>query len=292
MSHSRIAAVTGANKGIGLAIVRNLALQYPKSPFNNGPFLIYLTARDRGRGEEALHNLQTDSELKRARALAQDGGLTTVKYRQLDIADQSSIKSFADFLKAEHPEGVDILINNAGTAMQGFDSNVVDTTLACNYYGTLQATTSILPHIRAGGRLVNVSSMTGKLNKFSDVITDRFRSARTISDMNSLMQDFSTAAREDRVKEAGWPSAAYATSKAGVTGLTKVVAQAAARGELGAKEGVLINSCCPGYVNTDMTKGRGAKTPDQGAQMPVMLALKDLGGISGEFWEHQEVSKW
>lgn len=48
---TRIAAVTGANKGIGLAVVRNLALQYPSSPlYNGGPLLIYLCARDRSRG--------------------------------------------------------------------------------------------------------------------------------------------------------------------------------------------------------------------------------------------------
>lgn len=67
---SRIAAVTGANKGIGLAIVRNLALQYPSSAFNNGPLLIYLCARDKGRGEEAVKTLEGDAQLKKAKALA------------------------------------------------------------------------------------------------------------------------------------------------------------------------------------------------------------------------------
>ncbi|KAI9689777.1 MAG: hypothetical protein M1822_009659 [Bathelium mastoideum] len=292
MSHSRIAAVTGANKGIGLAIVRNLALQYPQSPFNSGPFLIYLTARDRTKGEAALKSIQGDSELRRARALAQDGGLTTVKYHELDIANEKSIQSFADFLKKEHPEGIDMLVNNAGIAMQGFDANIVDTTLQCNYYGTLHATTAILPHLRPGGRLVNVSSMAGKLNKYSPAITQRFRAAQSIADITALMQEFRAAVHAGRQKKAGWPSVAYATSKAGVTGLTKVAARKAAAGGLGAKEGVLINSCCPGYVRTDMTRGGGAKTPDQGAQMPVMLALQDLGGKTGEFWEHREVSAW
>ena len=134
--------------------------------------------------------------------------------------------------------------------------------------------------------------MAGKLNKYSDSITQRFRSARQISDVTALMQEFKTTVHEGRHREAGWPSVAYATSKAGVTGMTKAVAQEAARGGLGAKEGVLINCCCPGYVRTDMTRGGGAKTPDQGAQMPVMLALNDLGGRTGEFWEHREVSRW
>lgn len=46
------------------------------------------------------------------------------------------------------------------------------------------------------------------------------------------------------------------------------------------------------YVNTDMTKGRGTKTPDQGAKTPVMLALDDIGGRTGDFWRDERVSQW
>ena len=116
----RTAIVTGANKGIGLAIVRNLALQYPSSPFNNGPFLIYLTARDQKRGEDAVAALEKDEALKRAKVLATSGGLSTIKYRALDISKPQSISDAASFFKQEHPEGIDILINNAGIAMDGF----------------------------------------------------------------------------------------------------------------------------------------------------------------------------
>ena len=117
---SRIAAVTGANKGIGLAIVRNLALQYPSSAFNNGPLLIYLCARDKGRGEDAVKALEDDAQLKKAKALVQHGGLTTVKYHGLDVSKTKSILDFAGFLEKEHPEGIDMVVNNAGIAMNGF----------------------------------------------------------------------------------------------------------------------------------------------------------------------------
>jgi len=52
---------------------------------------------------------------------------------------------------------------------------------------------------------------------------------------------------------------------------------------------VLINSCCPGYVKTDMTRGGGSKTPDQGAQIPVMIALEDLSYRSGLFWQDEKL---
>lgn len=101
--------------------MRNLALQYPTSALGgDGPLLVYLTARDRGRGEAALHQLHTDPQLKSAKALTQDGGLTDVKYRQLDISDEESIDSFCNFLQQEHSGGVDVLVNNAGVALDGF----------------------------------------------------------------------------------------------------------------------------------------------------------------------------
>lgn len=103
-----------------ISAVRNLALEYPKSPLRSGPFLIYLTARSPERGAEALKVLNADPQLKTAKVLAADGGETTIKFRSLDISDESSVHSFRDFLKKEHPEGIDVLVNNAGVAMDGF----------------------------------------------------------------------------------------------------------------------------------------------------------------------------
>ena len=87
---------------------------------NNGNFLIYLTARNRERGEEALENLKKDEKLSKAKALASNGGLTDIKYHQLDIGDTKSIDALKNYLHNEHPDGIDILINNAGVALNGF----------------------------------------------------------------------------------------------------------------------------------------------------------------------------
>jgi carbonyl reductase 1 len=120
----------------------------------------------------------------------------------------------------------------------------VKTTLECNYYGTLGATRTFLPLIRDGGRLVNVSSTSGLLNKYSPDIEKRFRAAKTVAEISKLMEDFKAAVAAGSEKEQGWPSAAYAVSKAGLTGMTKVIAEEQrAQGCT-----VLINSCCPGYV--------------------------------------------
>ena len=104
--------------------MRNLALEYPTSAFNNGPLLIYLTARDKSRGEAAVAALQSDEHLITAKALRKDAGLTEIKYHALDISDSNSIEAFAGFLKQEHPDGIDIVVNNAGIAMTGFGESL------------------------------------------------------------------------------------------------------------------------------------------------------------------------
>jgi carbonyl reductase 1 len=168
------------------------------------------------------------------------------------------------------------------------DNNVVEKTLECNYYGSLEVTQAFLPLIKPTGRLVNVSSTSGKLNRYSDSIRSRFLNAKSVADTTALMEDFKAAVKAREEKERGWPSAAYAVSKAGMTGMTKAIARE--ERERGGKR--LINACCPGWVDTDMTKHRGSKTPDQGAQTPVLLAMGEIGGVSGEYWLDEKVTEW
>lgn len=280
--------MTGANKGVGLAIVRQLALQYPKSAYNNGPLLIYLTARNEERGQAALQSIQNDAALRNTRALRTYGGLTDVEYLPLDIESKQSIDDFATTLKQRHPEGIDFLINNAGVALQGFDENVVRQTLRCNYFGTLQASQQLLPHIRDGGRLVNVASMSGHLtSKYSDTIKARFRNASKPEEVSRLMEEYASSVADGTYQD-DWPGNSYSVSKAGLIGVTKTLAQINAQS--GSK--ILVNSCCPGYVSTDMTKHRGVKTPDEGAQTPVLLALGDIKNSNGEFWQNEKIIEW
>lgn len=135
---------------------------------------------------------------------------------------------------------------------------------------------------------MNVASMAGHLSKYSAPLRKQFLDAKNHDQITALMQSFQKAVTDGNEKAEGWPSAAYAVSKAGVIGLTRTIATEAQ--QQGSK--VLINSCCPGYVKTDMTKGGGAKTPDQGAQTPVLLALQDIDGKSGTFWQHEKQIEW
>ena len=133
--------------------------------------------------------------------------------------------------------------------------------------------------------------MAGNLtNKYSSSIRNAFLASKTVEDVTKLMDSFTSSVDAGTHSQDGWPSAAYSVSKSGLIGATRALAaeERAKRPE----KGLLLNSCCPGYVATDMTKGGGFKNVDQGAQTPVLLALGDLGGRSGEFWQDERVKAW
>jgi carbonyl reductase 1 len=103
-----------------------------------------------------------------------------------------------------------------------------------------------------------------------------------------LMEDFTEAVAKNEYQAQGWPGTAYAVSKAGTIAFTKIIA----REQRAKGSNVLFNFCCSGWVKTSMTKGGCLKTPDQGALTPVMLALGDIGGMTGEFWQHERIVQW
>ncbi|MFC1938029.1 SDR family oxidoreductase [Chloroflexota bacterium] len=141
----RIAVVTGANRGIGFEICRQLAHLGVK---------VILTARDEEKGREAAQRLQNE-------------GLDVVFY-PLDVTREESIQRLAEWLEQTFTR-VDILINNAGIfidrhceALQP-DIGKVKETMETNVYGPLRLCKALVPIMRRNnfGRIVNVSSSAG-----------------------------------------------------------------------------------------------------------------------------------
>lgn len=148
MTAEKIALVTGANKGIGLEIVRQLA---------QAGFRVFLTARDRQRGEEASKKLQ------------QDGN--SVEFLQLDVDDEASIEQLAKEL-ASRIDHLDVLVNNAGILLDASNASVLDVeptlilqTLQTNTFGPLRLTQKLVPLLAKSdaGKVINVSSGGGQL---------------------------------------------------------------------------------------------------------------------------------
>jgi len=253
MASSKVAVVTGSNKGIGFAIVKGLCEKFPG--------IVYLTARDEARGKAAVAELNKWN-LK-------------PEFHQLDITSKESISKFADFIKTKHG-GLDVLVNNAAIAFkvaatEPFSEQAAKT-VEVNYFATLDVCNALFPLLRPHARVVNVSSSAGHLSRLpGKALQDRFKDpSLTVDKLNSLMQEFVKAAAEGRHKEEGWGESAYAVSKVGVSALTRVHQR---QFDNDSRPGIVVNSAHPGYVNTDMSSHKGHLTIEQGAEAPLHLAL-------------------
>jgi NAD(P)-dependent dehydrogenase (short-subunit alcohol dehydrogenase family) len=151
MAETKIALVTGANKGIGKEIARQLGAQ---------GMIVLLGARDEGRGNEAA------AELKQA-------GLDA-RAILLDVTDEASIEAAARRVEAEFGH-LDVLVNNAGIALDQGSASTCDLetlrrTYETNVFGVFSVTKAMLPLVRksGAGRIVNLSSGLGSLAQNSD----------------------------------------------------------------------------------------------------------------------------
>ncbi|XP_002734824.1 carbonyl reductase [NADPH] 1-like [Saccoglossus kowalevskii] len=272
---SRVAVVTGSNKGIGFAIVRALCKEFDG--------YVYLTARDEERGKKAVEDLEKE-------------GLHP-KFHQLDITNQESIDNLQKYLKDKYG-GLDVLVNNASIAYKEKDvapfAEQAKVSVACNFTGTLDVCKALLPLIKSQGRIVHVSSDSGiwAMDGMSPDRASKFKSPTlTETELVSLLEDFVNAASDGTHTKKGYPNAAYGTSKAGVIVLTGIQARDL-KGD--PREDILVNTCCPGYVDTDMSSHQGTKTPDEGAETPVYLALlpPNVGQPQGEMLSDKKIVKW
>lgn len=150
---AKVALVTGANKGIGFEVARQLG---------RVGFTVLLGARDAARGEQAASTLQGE-------------GLD-VRFVSADLNQGSeSGAALAKQIEAEFGS-LDVLINNAGIGAEG-DGPASDATIDAlrkvfetNFFGTVAFTQPLLPLLRKAeaGRIVNVSSGLGSLAINSD----------------------------------------------------------------------------------------------------------------------------
>ena len=142
-----ISVVTGANRGIGYEVVRQLA---------DRGHLVVLTSRDAAKATVAAGEL--------------DPGGRRVLACQLDVADPASVAAMARWA-GERLDRVDVLVNNAAihydTWQSGLtaDLDVVREAFETNVFGAWRTTQALLPLLRRSrhGRVVNVSSEGGSL---------------------------------------------------------------------------------------------------------------------------------
>jgi len=160
MPNKPVALVTGANKGIGLQIAKDLAAR---------SFSVLVGSRDIKEGEKAAQSIGAD-----ARAV------------QLDVTDQASIAAAAERVRKEMGR-LDVLVNNAAISQTGKRGATIDQMIEAarpsvaprddvravfetNVFGVIAVTQALLPLLREApaGRIVNLSSAMGSLTLNAD----------------------------------------------------------------------------------------------------------------------------
>ncbi len=151
---NKVAVITGANKGLGYEMARQLAQK---------GVTVVLTARDRSKGEQAAETLRKE-------------GLD-VRFLQLDVTNKEQLPQAASFLDQNFGK-LDILINNAGISADGLAGTSVSATrdkslrdtFETNFFSPIALTQALLPLLRKSeaGRIVNMSSILGSQTLHAD----------------------------------------------------------------------------------------------------------------------------
>ena len=148
---SKIALITGANKGLGLETARQLARDYE--------FTVLLGCRDQTRGLDA-------QELLRSEGL-------DAHFVQLDVTDAGQIEAARRFVD-ERFGRLDVLVNNAGVMLEHDahvrgDLTMWRTTFETNLFGAVAVTDAFLPLLAQSDapRIVNASAILGSLSEIS-----------------------------------------------------------------------------------------------------------------------------
>ncbi|KAK7104259.1 hypothetical protein V1264_019009 [Littorina saxatilis] len=279
-TNDKVAVVTGGNKGFGLSLVRILC----KSGF---PGVVYLTARDEGRGRAALEQLKGE-------------GLNP-RYHQLDLAYGESIRGFAEHVKKEHG-GLDVLIANGSIPFSpGMRYEQVEEAIRTNNKGNAELCTTLLPLFRPDGRLLVVSSGFGQLVHLGPDLRKKFLATDSmgVEDLNNLLDDYLRDLKAGDAEQKGWPDWGNKVSKIGLVELARILDQQT-RSEPQRYPGLLVNAVCPGWMMTDVSRpcldkenkfgADQAKMPDEAAVDVVWLAtLPGSSQPAGQLVQYRKV---
>ncbi|WP_058997243.1 SDR family NAD(P)-dependent oxidoreductase [Haloarcula sp. CBA1127] len=220
--------------------------------------VVLVTGATRGIGKAIADGLvDLDATVYAGARDTDDIGATDRHAIELDVTNDDGMVAAVDRIEREQGR-LDVLVNNAGVMdsrepLDEMPTDVIDHTLDTNLRGAVLMTKYALPLLLAEAGGRVVTMASG---------------------LGAITES----------QSGGTP--AYRISKTGVNGLTKYL-----DGEYAA-DGLVANSVCPGYVQTDMTEGSAPRTPEKGAETPVWLARFQPDAPSGRFWRDKAEIEW
>ncbi len=277
MTTSRIALVTGANQGLGRALVEALAAAMAQQD------RVLLTGRNPSRVHAA------------AAAIADGPASARVEGRVLDVRNGEAIARLA----AELGE-VDIVFSNATARMSpdADPADEVDAVVETSNLATTRMLRAFAPRLRRGGRLIVVASALGTLDKVDHRVLGRFAAAtENLDAVDTLVAEWRQAVHEGRAEREGYGTWLNIPSK--VAQVVAVRALARERRASDLAENKLLMALCPGLIDTGASRPwfedmSTAQTPAEAASWPVELALARSfdPALYGELVQFGKVLPW
>lgn len=261
--------VTGGNKGIGHAIVLRLLDDKQVKE-------VFFTSRTKENAENAMKDFSQANIHS-----------TKISSLMLELLDPASRNSFIDEL-SNSKLAFDVIIQNAGVLFpSGINEKVVDITLQTNLLSPIELTGKIIERgiLKPGGKIVFVSSNLGTFSRLKKhkAVQDKLLQFRSpdfkVSDLIDIVNQYKKEIFDYKLS-ALWGNSVYAISKL----FLSIYVMALTHEEK--FKGYKFYACCPGWCQTDLTKGTKAPlTADEGSDTPVYLALEDLPEeMHGEFF--------
>jgi NAD(P)-dependent dehydrogenase (short-subunit alcohol dehydrogenase family) len=260
--------VTGANKGIGLAIATAILEEHDDT-------FVYLGSRDEPRGRAAAASLTKDHP----------GWQQRLEVVPLDVSDDRSVSSAAEHVSRKLAGNkLYGIVNNAGIGAASGDLAAV---IQVNVIGMQRVCEAFLPLLdTARGRIVNVTSAAGP----SFVATCSPEMQRFFVDERATWPKLKALIDECIAIDGN--KAAFAAKGLGdgaPYGLSKALANTYTLLLAREHPNLRINACTPGFIETDMTRhyaesqGKapadlGMKPPSAGARAPMYLLFGDVEG--------------
>jgi NAD(P)-dependent dehydrogenase (short-subunit alcohol dehydrogenase family) len=272
----RVAVVTGATQGLGLALAEGLAHRLGAGD------TVYLTGRNYERITQAIDSLGSTS--------------AEVRGEVLDVSHPDAAARFAEELTRRHG-GVDIVINNAVMRVGPDDdpATIIDQYAQVNNFGTSRCLRAFTPLLRAGGRFLVVASSLGTLDYLAPVLWDRFEDLQTLDEVDEQVASWVEAVKDGSARGGPWPGFVNIPSKIGQVAAVRTLA--AQRHDADAASDILLAAVCPGMMNTPTSSVwwdvSDAPTPAQAAVAVLDLVFDPITPEHyGELVRHGEVLPW
>ncbi|MGP4015869.1 SDR family NAD(P)-dependent oxidoreductase [Saccharopolyspora sp. 5N708] len=261
MTAARIALVTGANQGLGLAFAAGLAARL-------GPAdQVLLTGRNAQRVADAAATVATAPDTK-----------SQVAGRVLDVTDADAVARLAAELRESHG-GVDIVVSNAVARLTPDrpQAEQADEFIDVANGGTHAVLRSFAPVLRPGGRLIVVASSLGTLGQLAPPLRALFDDV-SLDQVEAAVESWRAAIHAGTAQELGWSPWLNVPSK--VAQVAAVRAVAAQRRATDLADGTLLAAICPGLVDTPLSRPwfddfSQAQTPEQAARPVLDLVMSD-----------------